>query len=218
MIISYHPQSPNSFKVLLAAAYLGLRPELRMIDVFAGAQRAPRFFSLNPMAQVPVLETSEGILTESDAICWYLRRTALDADHAGSWEDASLLRWLCWGSTQLAPAFRPFQWERLFKPTLTGQPTDEAAIEQAVPAWTQVVGVLEQELARNGAWVLGSEMGIADTSLAAILMHADAAGAPLQDYERVQAWRSSVRASDAWSRATNWIESAADDRAAVSHT
>lgn len=213
MIISYHPQSPNSFKVLLAAAHLGLRPELRMIDLFAGAQRAPHFLSLNPMAQVPVLEASEGILTESDAICWYLRRTVSDADQPSSWEDASLLRWLSWGSTQLAPALRPFQWERLFKPSLTGQKTDAAAIEQAVPAWTQVVGVLEDELARNGAWLQDSEMGIADTSLAAILMHADAAGAPLQGFDRVQTWRSRVRNSDAWSRVTAWIEGDGGNRA-----
>lgn len=205
MIISYHPQSPNSLKVLLAAAHLGLRPELQVIDLFAGGQRAPDFLALNAMAQVPVLETTLGTLTESDAICWYLRRTAAHGAPQDPWQDATLLRWLSWGSTQLAPALRPFQWERLFKPALTGQPTDEHAIEQALPTWTQVVGFLEAELDRNGPWLHGSQMGIADTSVAATLLHADAAGAPLQDYTKVSSWRSSVQNSDAWSQAMAWI-------------
>ena len=78
MITLYGMGSPNVVKVFIALEELGLRYEVRPIDVFAGQQFAAEFLKLNPFAKVPVIVDSDGpggmpyTLFESGAILLYL--------------------------------------------------------------------------------------------------------------------------------------------------
>jgi elongation factor 1-gamma len=56
----------NVFKALIAAEYVGVKIE--QIEV---TNKTPEFLKLNPLGKVPVLETPEGAIAESNAIARY---------------------------------------------------------------------------------------------------------------------------------------------------
>ncbi len=64
--------SCNCYKVRLLLAHLGIEYERVPVDIFAGGTLTDEFARINPMRTVPVLETEDGYLPESNAILVYL--------------------------------------------------------------------------------------------------------------------------------------------------
>ena len=70
-MILYHSLSARSFRPLWAMEELGLEYELKILP-FPPRATARSFLEINPLGTVPALMTSEGLMTESVAICQYL--------------------------------------------------------------------------------------------------------------------------------------------------
>lgn len=68
----YHPASSPCRAVQLTAKAIGLQLNYRFVDLFAKAQLADDFVSINPQHTVPTLVDNGLVLTESRAICVYL--------------------------------------------------------------------------------------------------------------------------------------------------
>lgn len=69
----YDSKGPNPKAVRMFAAEAGIKFELTPIDIIGGENRQPDFLKLNPLGQVPVLETDQGTtISEVVAICEYL--------------------------------------------------------------------------------------------------------------------------------------------------
>jgi glutathione S-transferase len=201
MQLYFHPQSPNCVKVLFGAELMGLSLEHEQVDLMHGAQRQPPFRRLNPNGKVPVLVDGDFVLWESHAILQYL---AIGAGAAGArvWPDdhrtrSSIERWMCWSLTELSPVVRPFQWENLFKPRLTGDAPNPAVLEAAIAPLQSVVSVLDDVLSVD-SHISGDTLTLADVAIASTLMYADAARMPLESFEHVRRWLENVRSTPAW--------------------
>ncbi|KAF3783812.1 Elongation factor 1-gamma [Nymphaea thermarum] len=73
----------NAFKALIAAEYVGVKVELaKNFDM--GSSKTPEFLKMNPIGKVPVLETPDGPVFESNAIARYVVRLKGDAGLYGS--------------------------------------------------------------------------------------------------------------------------------------
>src|SRR5947207_5924933 len=72
MKLYYHPVSTTCRPIMLFAAESGIHLDMELVDLFTGAQYKPEYLSINPSAQVPVLEDGDFRLTESSAILKYL--------------------------------------------------------------------------------------------------------------------------------------------------
>src|SRR5262245_30373100 len=111
----YHaPVSGNSYKILLLLEQLELPHEVIEMDILAGAARTETFAQLNPKRRVPVLVTGEGrVLTESNAILWYLARgTPLLPDD--TFAQAQVLEWMFFEQNHLESNLGlPRRWIRL---------------------------------------------------------------------------------------------------------
>src|SRR5262245_3811803 len=84
------------------------------MDILAGAARTETFAQLNPKRRVPVLVTGEGrVLTESNAILWYLARgTPLLPDD--TFAQAQVLEWMFFEQNHLESNLGlPRLWRRL---------------------------------------------------------------------------------------------------------
>lgn len=69
----YHSVGPNPRVVKMFLLEKGQTPKTEIIDIIAGDNRLPAFLLKNPLGQLPVLETPQGIfLSEITAICEYL--------------------------------------------------------------------------------------------------------------------------------------------------
>jgi glutathione S-transferase len=68
-----HATSPFAWKVLVAAGELGLLDEIELRHAQAHpVRRDLALVALNPIGQVPTLETPDGVLVDSRVICEWL--------------------------------------------------------------------------------------------------------------------------------------------------
>ena len=72
MKLYHNPLSPNARRVLLTAAYLGLRLDEQVLDVANGEHKSPDYLALNPNGMIPTLVDGPLTLWESRAIIQYL--------------------------------------------------------------------------------------------------------------------------------------------------
>lgn len=125
---------------------------------------SPEFLALNPNAQVPVLIDEAGALWESNSICRYLANL-----HPGSGllpiaprARALVEQWMDWQANELNPA-----WSYAFMGLVRQHPDcqDSRRIDASLLAWNGKMAILEQQLERTGAYVLGEDFSLADIVL-----------------------------------------------------
>lgn len=129
----------------------------------SGAQPtdAPTFLALNPNGLVPVLRDGDFVLWESNTICRYLatragRHDLLPDDPAGR---ARVEQWMDWQATELNNAWRYAFMARVRSSPAHADPHAIAASEQA---WNRHMAILDAQLQRTGAHVVGETFTLAD--------------------------------------------------------
>jgi GST-like protein len=100
--LHFHP-SPNPMKVALMLEETGTPYEVVPVDTFRGAQHAPAFTALNPNAKVPVIETADGVVFDSNAILLHLAETTGRFLPAPGPDRMATLSWLFFVATGLSP-------------------------------------------------------------------------------------------------------------------
>ena len=65
------PCTVNSRKVLAGLDLLGTQYELKHVDYFASAHKAPEYLAINPNGAVPAVMDGDFALSESNAILQY---------------------------------------------------------------------------------------------------------------------------------------------------
>ena len=101
LILHATKANKNAFKTLIAAEYSGVQVELAPNFEMGVSNKTPEFLKMNPIGKVPVLETPDGPVFESNAIARYVARlkgdnalfssSAIDNAHIDQWIDFSSL-------------------------------------------------------------------------------------------------------------------------------
>ncbi len=192
MILHDYILSSDCYKVRLLIAMLGLKVELRKINVFPGHELDSLAFRLlNPLGRIPVLEDDELVLREPGAILTYLSlrhgppNTWLPDDPA---RHAEVVLWLEFASRELEPV------SRLRFDAITGVgPAPAGDVEKTHAALT----VLEDHLAAleiTGAdWLVGNAPTLADLAVFAPVALAPDAEIPLDTYPAIWRWIGRVK-------------------------
>ncbi|MGM4921717.1 glutathione S-transferase family protein [Tardiphaga sp. 804_B3_N1_9] len=187
MKLYHHPLSGHSHRAHLFASLLGLPHELIEVDLKSGAHKTPDFLALNPFGQVPVLDDSGTIVSDSNAILVYLAKTSgrtewLPDDAKGS---AAIQRWLSVAAGQLAygPAAARLitVFGRNFNP--------EEVIERA----HALLALVEAHLADRD-WLVGNGPTIADVALYSYIASAPEGNVDLSGYPKVNAFLRRIEA------------------------
>ncbi|CAN6451128.1 unnamed protein product [Victoria cruziana] len=148
----------NSFKAVIAAEYVGVKVEFTKNFEMGVSHKTPEFLKMNPIGKVPVLETPDGPIFESNAIARYVARlnvgaglygsSLIDQGHVDQWidfasleVDANLMLWL-----------RPRMGYAVYLP-----PAEEAA----VAALKRALGALNTYLASH-TYLVGHSVTLAD--------------------------------------------------------
>ena len=156
--------SINVRKVLWTCAEIGLAHEREDWGSGFRSTDDPVFRALNPNAMVPVIVDGSLVLWESNTICRYLamqhgRTDLLPADAAGR---ARVEQWMDWQATELNNAWR-YAFMALVR--RSDAHTDSAAIAASVQNWNRHMALLDDQLARTGAFVAGGVFTLADVVL-----------------------------------------------------
>ncbi len=156
--------SINVRKVLWTCVELGI--EFRREDWGAGFRSTalPEFVALNPNALVPVIVDDGFVLWESNTICRYLcnKMQAADLLPAEPGARARVEQWMDWQATELNNA-----WRYAFMGLVRGSAAhrDPDRIAASVADWNRHIGILGQQLAAAGPYVLGERFTLADVVL-----------------------------------------------------
>lgn len=155
--------SINVRKVLWTAGELGIAYEREDWGMPLRDPHAPEFLALNPNAQVPVIVDDGFVLFESSAIIRYLCERKGDTSllPADLRQRALLTQWLSWQGTELNA-----QWGYAVYALLRKEKgfDDETRIAQSLRKWEAKMRILDDQLAKSGAFVVGA-FSLADISL-----------------------------------------------------
>ncbi|TXG53695.1 hypothetical protein EZV62_018951 [Acer yangbiense] len=148
----------NAYKALIAAEYSGVQVKLVEDFQMGVSNKTPEFLKMNPIGKVPVLETPEGPLFESNAIARYVARSKADNPlYGASLMDYALIeQWIDFASLEIDANIRLWYGPRMgFAVHLP--PAEEAAIS----ALKRGLVALNTYLASN-TYLVGHSVTLAD--------------------------------------------------------
>ncbi|KAL8110804.1 hypothetical protein AgCh_026514 [Apium graveolens] len=163
MALILHAGNPNknAWKALIAAEYVGVKVELVKEFQMGVSNKTPEFLKMNPMGKVPVLETPDGSVFESNAIARYVTKlnpenslfgsSPIDYGHVEQWIDFASLEI----DANIAKWLYPRYGFALYLP-----PAEEAAIA----ALKRALGALNTHLAST-TYLVGHSVTLADIVL-----------------------------------------------------
>ncbi len=191
MILYDYILSPDAYKVRLLAALVGVKLELRAVDVHPGREhQSEPLRALNPAGSIPILIDGDLILTESAAMLVYLARRAAT-------------EWL--GSDDAVDAARVQQWlafSRRLTEHLGGARATEMLLEPGDLPAMQAAGVADLrqlEASLTERRILGQSHlaadrpTIADIACFPYVALAPDGGVSLDPYPSIRLWMRAIR-------------------------
>ncbi|KAK4271049.1 hypothetical protein QN277_019798 [Acacia crassicarpa] len=158
LILHAGKNNKNAYKTLIAAEYSGVDVKLAPNFEMGVSNKTPEFLRFNPIGKVPVLETPDGPIFESNAIARYVVRlngdnalygsSLMDYAHVEQWIDFSTLEI----DANILNWYRPRMGRTTYLP-----PAEEAAIS----ALKRALGALNTHLASN-TYLVGHFVTLAD--------------------------------------------------------
>lgn len=173
----------------------GLEHDLVWVDFAKGEQRSDAYLALNPKGRVPVLETDEGVLTETSAMLGLIAARAPDAQLAprDAWSRAKVAELHLYLAATVhvnhAHKMRGTRW------------ADDAAAHDAMRAkvtgnMTENAALIERDYLK-GPWVLGDAYSTADIYLYTIARWLEGDGVDLAPFPKLRAHMAAMEARPA---------------------
>lgn len=191
MILYDYILSPSCYRVRLLAALLGVRLDLRAVDVHPGAeQRGEALLALNPVGTLPILVDGNLVLTESTAILTYLAALAGPRWLGGESPRAraEVAQWLAFSGRLTASAGAARTHDML------GGSGDIGALRAAaIGALRELEAALSARRRRGGVFLVGDEASIADIACFPHVALAPDGGVPLDGYPSIRLWMRALR-------------------------
>ncbi len=191
--------SPNCRKVHAVINYLGLEINIIELGLLSGDLEKAEFLALNPNGMVPVLEDGDLKLWESNAIAQYL---ATLAPTSTLYPDdpairADIHRWQNWEECHFNRACGTYLFENVLKSLLKMGEPDTAVLKEAEQNFNRFAKILEQQL-EGRDFILGDEVTLADFSVGAMMIYADAADIPIASFKNISSWTNRMKEISAW--------------------
>ncbi len=195
------PMSPNTQRARFALEELDIAYELEVVDLMAGAQKAPEYLAINPAGRVPCLVDGDFSLFESNAILGYLAAQKPERKLDGGADArarAEVTKWMFFGCAHLGPAV-----QQIFAHTMRLPPEKRLpqVVETARADLDRALKVLEGRLAKS-SHLGGDTLTLADISVAPILSPLAMLGVDLTPFVAVSAWLAAIKARPSWVSAT----------------
>ncbi|CAM9297359.1 unnamed protein product, partial [Chrysoparadoxa australica] len=159
------PGNFRAFKILIAAEYNSV--DINVPDFTAADAKAAAFKAKSPLGRVPVLETPQGCIFESNAIARYVARMRRDTELCGVsfFESGQVDSWIDFTAHELElPATL---W---FYPVIGYLKYDEATATKAKADLTSALQSLEAHLLHR-TYLVGNKITLADITVASALVY-----------------------------------------------
>lgn len=197
-----HHLSANGRKALAITNYLGLKPEIISINVYAGEGQKPEYMKINPFGKIPTLVVGEFVLCESNAILLYIAEKF--GNYQLSSEDiqtrAEIIQWFCWEQSHWQPSISavlaPIVGHALV-PALFPEPNESPNWNH--PEFHKYVTYLNEYLGKN-RFLVNRQFSVADISVAAMMTYFRFAKFPFNNFSALRDWYEYIESLDAWKK------------------
>ena len=165
------PLSPFARKAMLALEYFELDYENE--PTFPGDE-SPEFRAISPLGKIPILDHDGFTVADTSVICRYLDR--ISADKSIYPDDPQEEARACWleeyADSRLVENCAGIFRERLLKPKMMNQPTDEEnlanILDNTLPECLKYV----ESVVPESGYLVGSNLSIADLSIVTCFIQA----------------------------------------------
>ena len=99
----YTAATPNGYKVSIALEELGLKYEVKKIELSKGIQKEPWFLKLNPNGRIPVLKHGKEVIFDSGAILYFLAKKYNKLMPASETGRMKVMQWLMFQMSGIGP-------------------------------------------------------------------------------------------------------------------
>ncbi|CAA0809854.1 Probable elongation factor 1-gamma 1 [Striga hermonthica] len=157
-LVLHSSENKNAFKALIAAEYSGVKVELAKDFQMGVTNKTPEFIKMNPIGKIPVLETPDGCIFESNAIARYVARSNPDSPLYGSSliDYGHIEQWNDFSATEIDANIASWLYPRFgFRPHIP------QAEEVAIANLKRALGALNTHLASN-TYLVGHSVTLAD--------------------------------------------------------
>lgn len=165
------PLSPFARKALLALDYKGL--DYENVPTYPG-DPSPEFRAISPLGKIPVLEHDDFTVPDTSVICRYLERIA--PQHPLYPGDAKLEAQACWleefADSRLVEACAGLFRERLLKPKMMNEPTDEAVVQDILDNTLPAQLAYLESVTPASGYLVGDHLTIADLAVVTCFVQA----------------------------------------------
>lgn len=167
LILHSGSTNKNAYKGLIAAEYSNVNVGLVKNFEMGVSNKTPEFLKMNPLGKVPVLETPDGPIFESNAIARYITRLKVDNPLFGSStiEYGRIEQWIDFATTEVDANIA-----RWLYPRLGFTVHIPASEELAITALKRSFGALNTHLASN-TYLVGHSVTLADIVMICNLLH-----------------------------------------------
>ena len=174
--------SGNSYKVRLLMAYLGLKYEHIGVDIIKGETQTADFKAVNPAAQIPLLELSDGRrIAESNAIIYFLGE-GTPYWPKNAFDQAKCLQWMFFEQYKHEPSIAVARYIHHY-----AMDTREAELPGLTARGYAALDIMEGHLS-DQRWFVGGGRSIADVALYAYTHVAGEGGFDMTGYPNITAW------------------------------
>jgi GST-like protein len=190
----YTAPTPNGFKVSIALEELGLRYEVKLVDLRNGAQFSPEFLRISPNNKIPAIVDDGEAVFESGAILLYLAEKTGRLLAASGPARYAALQWMFFQVGHVGPMmgqahhFRNYAQEKI-----------PYAIERYANEVRRLYGVVDRRLG-EAKYLAGDEYSMADIlHLPWLLLH-KGHDIDLADFPHLARWMEELKARPAVQR------------------
>jgi len=158
--------NPRAFKVLIAAEYHEIEIKIPPFEM-GKDNKTKNFLAKNPLGKVPVLDTPEGAIFESNAIARYIARIRNDKMLYGKtfFESGQVDQWIDFSSHELEVPL-----DMWLYPVLGYMPYNAAANAKAKEDVKKALQILENHLLLR-TYLVGEQITLADITIASALIY-----------------------------------------------
>jgi glutathione S-transferase len=160
------------------------------IDSAHGATRTAEYLARNPNGKVPMIEVDGRVMTESNAILYWLAE-GTPYFQGDAWERAQTMAWMFFEQYSHEPYVAVARFICGWTPLDSPRRADLPKLRER---GYQALDVMEKHLAQN-AWFSGKNYGIADIALYAYTHCAGDGGFELKRFPSLVDWLARVRAT-----------------------
>jgi len=209
MKLYFHPASTTSRTVMLFCAEAKIPYEPVIVDILTGEHMREPYLSLNPNAQVPMLDDDGFQLTESSAMIKYLAdKHDVPTYPKDLQKRARINERMDWFNTN---HYREWGYHLIYPQVFPNHLRTPQAVQDATLAWgkeksEQWLGLLDQYVLGNHEYVCGDDITIADYFGAELLGAGDLIRVSFKRYPNIDRWMKTMKALPSWKQVNEAAE------------